>query len=210
MKSYITLIWVLSIFFFSSCSKDVIDPTPIVPTAPVPENPIEPTTSLMPTEPRSSTSLDSPSSTIPVLDSIVSTTPTPIINITDNGITGVSIGEPIQKMIDTYGKADDSYFLMDGVYEHFLWYIEEGIIVRCEPNKSIDLETNLKIESIELFKPFIGKTTKEIAIGSTKASVIAAYGQPTDSHYLFGDKYSTLYIKFDNSDETVERITIKQ
>ena len=202
MKSYMSLICVSTLLFFCACKKDFIEPL-----SSVAETPIAPTTttpSILPTVPRSSTLQTSANSTILTTESSV-----PVATITDMGIRGVSVGEPIKKMIDIYGTALNNYSVKNGEYQHSLWYFNKGIITSSETNKSTTLDVNSKIICIELFEPFDGKTIKNIGIGSSKASVIAAYGQPTSSNVVEGDKYENMYIKYNSATAAVESITIK-
>jgi hypothetical protein len=143
-------------------------------------------------------------------ENIATITPTEaIVNITDTGITGVNIGDTVKKMIDTYGNVPDSWGSIGGTYNHFLWYVEKGIIARCEANKSEILDVNLKITSFEFSEPFKGKTAKGIAIGSTKESVIATYGQPTSTSAYNGDQYGTMFFKYNDAGTAVEEIVVK-
>jgi hypothetical protein len=204
MKSYISLICASAVLIFSSCEKEFILPST---TTTSEENPIEPlvpsttTTTLVPR----STNLSPLFSTTAAFDEDHK----PVTTITDAGIQGAHIGDPIKKMEDTYGTAFENYSAIDGAYQHYLWFFKKGIIASSEPNKSTMLDANAKIKSIELFEPFEGKTAKNIGIGSSKASVIAAYGKPTSSIAVDGDRYDTMYVKYNSKTGSVESIIIK-
>jgi uncharacterized protein YegP (UPF0339 family) len=208
MKSYISIICASSILVFSSCAKNLIEPT----TLPVTDNPIEPSFPTTPTI----TSVKSSSQRVATLQSVTSSSllgnetdiPT-TTTITDAGIKGAKVGDPLKKMEEIYGSAFENYKAIDGAYQHYLWFFNKGIIASSEPNKSTTIEADTKIKSIELFGPFEGKTAKNIGIGSTKADVLGAYGKPSSSNALDGDKYDTMYIRYNSETEAVESIIIK-
>lgn len=125
------------------------------------------------------------------------------------GITNLKIGDPAQKAIDLYGSVAPSYGSSGGQYTHFLTYFSKGVIVYCEPTTESQFNAQMKIKNLSLSAPFDGKTDKSIGIGSTKAAVKAAYGDPIFSSQFFGDEYAGITFKYDDNDEKVETIEVE-
>lgn len=126
------------------------------------------------------------------------------------GLTSVKIGDTAQKAIDLFGTTQPSNASFNGQYTHFLIYLTAGVTVYCEPTTETTFNANMKISRFEMSSPFKGKTEKGIGIGSKKADVKAAYGEPSSSSVFFGDKYDSLGLTFVYSDtgDLVERIEV--
>lgn len=70
----------------------------------------------------------------------------------------------------------------------------------------LDIDT-LPIKSFHLFDDFDGMTGKGIKLGSTKAEVIAAYGEPDEMDMWANVYYIGMLISYDNEDK-VQDITL--
>lgn len=117
------------------------------------------------------------------------------------GITEIKIGDPSQKAIDLYGTPFPSNGSANGTYYHFLIYVAAGVTVYCEPTSQPTFNAQLPIASLLFSGNFKGKTAEGIGIGSTKAEVKAAYGDPVSSSPNFGDEYTIgMSIIYDNND----------
>ena len=122
------------------------------------------------------------------------------------GLKEIRIGDTAQKAFDVLGTVTDSHIEINGIFFHFLLYINKGIIINFEPTDSETLDPNTKILAISLIDPYSGKTDSNIGIGSTRADVIAAYGQP-DSIDTDGESYD-IGITFQYDNDIVSTITI--
>ena len=133
---------------------------------------------------------------------------TPEVILPGEGITSVKIGDKAQVAIDAFGSVSPSYGAFNGVYTHFLLYISEGITVYMEPTTVGTFNADMPVVSLTLSSPFDGKTVKNIGIGSTKAEVKAAYGEPDNSSAFFGDGYAIgITFIYDDQDK-VEQIEV--
>lgn len=94
------------------------------------------------------------------------------------GLRDVKIGDTAQKAFDVFGSTPDSYFEVNGEYTHSLIYFSKGLIIFLEPTGSDVLDLNTRIKTINLSGPYTGKTEEGIGIGSTRADVNVAFGQP--------------------------------
>jgi hypothetical protein len=128
------------------------------------------------------------------------------------GLTDLKIGDAAQKWIDKYGITPPSFSSFGGQYTHFLIWFSAGVTAYCEPTAQSTFDASMKVKRIELSSPFKGKTDKGIGIGSKKADVKAAYGEPTSSSTFFGDEYAALGLTFVYSDtgDLVERIEVEK
>jgi len=128
------------------------------------------------------------------------------------GLTDLKIGDAAQKWIDKYGTTPPSYSSFSGQYTHFLIWLSTGVTAYCEPTTQATFDASMKIKRIELSSPFKGKTDKSIGIGSKKADVKAAYGEPTSTSTFFGDEYAALGLTFVYSDtgDLVEQIEVEK
>ncbi|MBC7775358.1 MAG: hypothetical protein H7246_07965 [Phycisphaerae bacterium] len=125
------------------------------------------------------------------------------------GIKEVKIGNAAQVAIDLFGVPFPSNGSANGVYTHFLVYVSKGVVVYCEPTTESTFNAQMKIASLDLSAPFDGKTEKGIGIGSTKAAVKAAYGDPTSSSAFFGDEYAIGITFVYDSGDKVESIVVE-
>jgi hypothetical protein len=127
------------------------------------------------------------------------------------GITGLNIGDPAQKAIDLYGTVAPSYGEFGGSYTHFLTYFSKGVIVYMELTTESEFNNQMPVKSILLSSPYTGKTPEQIGIGSTKAEVKAAYGEPINSSMYFGDEYAVgITFIYDEPGEKVEQIEVEK
>ncbi|MDX1913689.1 MAG: hypothetical protein SFV22_19495 [Saprospiraceae bacterium] len=106
------------------------------------------------------------------------------------GLSDLKIGAAAQVAIDLYGTAVPSFGAANGIYYHFLIYASKGVAIYLEPTTEATFNAQMKIQSLTLSSPFASKTDKGIGIGSTKAEVKAAYGDPQTSSPNFGDTYN--------------------
>jgi hypothetical protein len=136
-------------------------------------------------------------------------TPTPKEITPGVGITEVKIGDAAQVAIDLYGVPFPSYGASNGTYTHFLVYTSKGVVVYCVPTTESTFNAQMKIASLKFDAPFDGKTSKGIGIGSTKAAVKAAYGDPTSSSAFFGDEYAIGITFVYDSGDKVESIEVE-
>ncbi|MCB0523467.1 MAG: hypothetical protein R3A50_02420 [Saprospiraceae bacterium] len=126
------------------------------------------------------------------------------------GITGLNLGDKAKVAIDLYGSVSPSYGASGGVYNHFLTYFSKGVIVYCEPTTDDTFNDQMLIGKITLTAPYDGKTDKGIGIGSTKAEVKTAYGDPVSSSSFFGDEYAIgITFVYEDGTEKVESIEIE-
>ncbi|MFN0033483.1 MAG: hypothetical protein ACKVUS_00365 [Saprospiraceae bacterium] len=138
------------------------------------------------------------------------TPPTVQLIIPGVGLTDLKIGDAAQKAIDLYGSVAPSFSSAGGQYTHFLTYFSKGVIVYCEQTTEATFNAQMKIASIDLSSPFDAKTDKGIGIGSTKAEVKAAYGEPASSSDFFGDEYAIgITFVYDDAGEKVESIEVE-
>ena len=125
------------------------------------------------------------------------------------GIKEVRIGDAAQVAIDLFGTPFPSNASVNGVYTHYLVYVSKGVVVYCEPTTESTFNAQMKIASLDLSAPFDGKTEKGIGIGSSKAEVKAAYGDPVSSSQFFGDEYAIgITFVYDGADK-VESIVVE-
>lgn len=130
--------------------------------------------------------------------------------IPGQGINDLEIGDPgseveiklgtgFQPIVNVGGSGNATYNYYNA---------SEGIDVIFGQQSSGDLEINdLPIKSFYLFDNFGGMTAEGIKIGSTKAEVIAAFGQP-DIVDMGANVYNIgLIITYDNMDQ-VRNMTI--
>ena len=126
------------------------------------------------------------------------------------GITDLKLGDSAQKAIDLFGTVSPSYGSFGGQYTHFLTYFSKGVLVYCEPTTESTFNAQMKIKSLDLSAPFDYKTEKGIGIGSTKAEVKAAYGEPASSDDFFGDEYTIgIIFNYDDNGQKVESIELE-
>ena len=127
------------------------------------------------------------------------------------GLTDIKIGDVAQKAIDKYGTTSPSFGSVNGQYTHFLIYLDKGVSVYCEQTTVATFNAQMKIKSITLSAPFKGQTDKKIGIGSKKADVKAAYGEPTSSSAFFGDTYAIgITFVYDDAGAVVESIEVEK
>lgn len=130
--------------------------------------------------------------------------------IPGEGITDLKVGDTGQKAIDLFGNVAPSYGSSGGQYTHFLTYFSKGVLVYFETTTEETFNAQMKIRSLNLSDPFSGKTDKQIGIGSTKAEVKAAYGEPVNSSEFFGDDYAIgITFIYDDAGEKVETIEVE-
>jgi hypothetical protein len=191
MKSYLSLILCATVVFFSSCAKDTVEPRFVAPSTSE--------TSFQPTD-ENPTTVDGVRSlqqdqTLPDVNAVVTTRGE--IGITDMGIPGLSLGDIIKNKIELNSD-------VPGVEPSYSWTFAEGVIITCEATETTIFDENVRVISIELASPFAGKTDLGVGIGSSKALVMASYGEPSNSDEK-GDKYGKMTIKY-NKDNVVEAI----
>lgn len=116
------------------------------------------------------------------------------------GTTELKIGDPTQKAIDLYGTPLPQNGSANGTYYHFLIYVAAGVAIYCAPTNQPMFNAQLPIESLKFSGNYKGKTAEGIGIGSTKAEVKAAHGDPVSSSQNFGDVYSVGMSIFYNND----------
>jgi hypothetical protein len=139
-------------------------------------------------------------------------TPTPAVplQITPGvGITEVKLGEIAQKAIDFFGVPFPVNASSGGVYTHYIVYTSKGAVVYCVPTTEATFNAQMKIGSLKFSAPFAGKTEKGIGVGSTKAAVKAAYGDPATSSPSAGDKYNIGIIFIYDAGDKVKSIEVK-
>jgi hypothetical protein len=110
--------------------------------------------------------------------------------IPGEGLSNLKIGAAAQVAIDLYGTPNPSFGAANGIYYHFLIYASKGVAIYMEPTPEAMFNAQMKIQSLTLTAPFSAKTDKGIGLGSTKAEVKAAYGDPQTSSPNFGDTYN--------------------
>jgi hypothetical protein len=143
-------------------------------------------------------------------DEVSNPEPTPTTEILPGvGITEFKIGDAAQVVVDLYGTPFPSYGFANGIYTHTLYYSSKGIQVYCEPTTEDTFNPQMKIVSIRLFRPYAGKTNKGIGVGSNKADVKAAYGDPISSSMNFIDKYTGMRVGYDGSSDIVGSIEVE-
>jgi len=137
--------------------------------------------------------------------------PEPTVNVIIPGIgtTVLKIGDVAQKAIDLYGTPLPSYGAAGGQYFHFLVYSSKGVTIYLEPTPEATFNPQMKIESLKFSGVYSAKTEKGIGIGSTKAAVLAAYGNPDSSSPFFGDEYAIGIIFFYDGTDKVESIEVE-
>jgi len=79
----------------------------------------------------------------------------------------------------------------------------------CEPTTTSTFNAQMKIARLKFSSPFDGKTSKGIGIGSTKAAVKAAYGDPSSSSPSSGDSYTIGVIFIYDAGDLVKSIEVK-
>jgi len=122
------------------------------------------------------------------------------------GITNVSVGDTGQDVFDNCGSVADSYVSFGSGYTHFLLYIKDGLTFYLEMNDSEELDLTKLVTRIQIDSPSAAKTDSNIGIGSSKADVLSAYGDPISSG-IFGDDYDGMTIEYDDADE-IESIEV--
>lgn len=138
-------------------------------------------------------------------------TPEPTVNVIIPGVgtTELKIGDAAQKAIDLYGPALPASASGGGIYYHYIVYTSKGVTIYIEPTPEATFNAQMKIESLKLGTNFTAKTDKGIGIGSTKADVITAYGNPVSSSPASGDEYAIGIIFFYGADSKVASMTIE-
>jgi len=130
--------------------------------------------------------------------------PTVKVIIPGVGTTELKIGDEAQKAVDLYGVPFPLNSSGGGLYYHYLTYASKGVIIYIEPTSEAIFNAQMKIKSLKFSGVFAMKTEKGIGVGSTKAEVIAAYGNPDSSNPGTGDKYAIGIIFFyDNNSKAV-------
>jgi hypothetical protein len=191
MKSYLSLILCAAVVCFSACSKDTVEPRLGSPsTAESSFQPVDETATTV--DGARSLQQDQTSTDV---NPVVTTRGE--IGITDLGIPGLSLGDIIKNKIELNSD-------VPGNEPSYSWAFAEGVMIMCEATETTIFDENVKVISIELASPFAGKTDLGVGIGSSKALVIASYGQPSNSDEK-GDKYGKMTIKY-NNDNVVEAI----
>jgi hypothetical protein len=126
------------------------------------------------------------------------------------GTTELKIGDEAQKAIDLYGPPFPLNSSAGGIYYHYLTYTSKGVIIYIEPTSQATFNAQMKIKSLKLSGVFALKTEKGIGIGSTKAEVIAAYGNPASSSPGTGDKYAIGLVFFYDVNSKVTSISVEK
>ena len=119
--------------------------------------------------------------------------PTPLAPLTilpGSGIKEVKIGDAAQVAIDFFGPAMPASASAGGKYYYYIVYTVKGATINMEPTTEATFNPLIKIKNLKLTANFTGKTEKGIGIGSTKAEVTTAYGNPTSSSPASGDVYA--------------------
>jgi len=111
----------------------------------------------------------------------------------------IELGSGYQRIVNVGGSGNATYNYFNA---------SEGIDVIFGQHSSGDLDIDtLPIKSFNLFDDFKGMTAEGIKIGSTKAEVIAAYGQP-DIIDMWANVYNIGLIISDDGMDKVGDITV--
>ncbi len=109
------------------------------------------------------------------------------------------LGDDYQPVINVGGSGNATYNYFNA---------SEGLDIIFGQQNSGDLDINtLPIQSFYLFDDFDGMTAEGIKIGSTKAEVEAAYGEPDEVDMWANVYYIGMLISYDDMD-LVQNITI--
>ena len=148
------------------------------------------------------------------------TASTPILP--NQGIGEIRFGDPGSKAIATFGPYERTTVLSQPDGAEFVLWFENGLAFRLDKedigNLSLqeivdrsDELVNLDRPIIQMIimSPFLGETPEGIRIGSPKADVISAYGEP-DKLISNAENYESLKMTFSYSfsNDTVRRIDI--
>lgn len=107
------------------------------------------------------------------------------------GMEMVKLGDTAKSIQEIYGDNSQSYVGFNDQYTHFLWYPAKGLTFYQETTNSTTYDENMTLQYIIIESPYEKETEEGIKIGSTKAEVIEAYGDPdyeffSDVHYDIG------------------------
>lgn len=126
------------------------------------------------------------------------------------GIANLKIGDLGSQVETELGSGYEAFVNVGGsgnaTYNYFS--DSKGVDIIFGQHGSGDLDINtLPIKSFYLFGNFSGMTAEGIKIGSTKAEVIAAYGEPDEVDFWANVYYIGLLISYDDMDK-VQDITV--
>ena len=126
------------------------------------------------------------------------------------GLKDVKIGDEAQVAINKFGPTTTTYVESNGQFIHYMNYQATGIVILLNLTSSSMFDKNTTIRSFSLDAPFSGTTDKNIGIGSTKADVKAAYGQP-DTDTGATETYTATGIAFTyDAADKVENILVSK